>query len=120
MSPSQATRAGIDAAEAAASKHLKQVQPCESVYALGDCCADIESPLPALAQVSPSAPAHVLRCCCAAKTTRCLECCSRRICIHLCRITSIIREQTSAAQRTCAWLTVRTRDVVHVKGCAVV
>ena len=58
-SPSAATRANIDAAEspsgAAASEELRA---CAGVFALGDCCADVHAPLPALAQACllPSVP----------------------------------------------------------------
>ena len=52
MTPSDATRAGIDATETAAADHFSKMHPCEGIFALGDCCADLQFPLPALAQVA--------------------------------------------------------------------
>lgn len=49
MEPSDATLAGIDAAEHSAVQG--KVQACDGIFALGDCCADADAPLPALAQV---------------------------------------------------------------------
>lgn len=53
--PSDATLASIDAAEQSAVQG--KVQACDGIFALGDCCADVGAPLPALAQVRTSSSA---------------------------------------------------------------
>lgn len=49
--PSVATQATLADTDSADAQTPKNLVPCDSVYALGDCAGYVDGPLPALAQV---------------------------------------------------------------------